>query len=119
VIWTIAPDSSATVIDIGQIDGRRMFGRGLNNHGEAPATQIGMLMDQVDRLDLGRIGRGLNRQLTVALEKLEDSKPQVAEKLLKVFAFEVKLLERLRRLDAVETDSLLAIVNDVLATLDE
>jgi probable HAF family extracellular repeat protein len=84
-----------------------------------PATQIGMLMDQVDRLDLGRIGKGLNLQLKVALDKLEDGKPHVAEKLLKVFAFEVKLLERLRRLDAVEADSLLAVVSDVLATLDE
>jgi hypothetical protein len=84
-----------------------------------PGTQVSMLMDQVDRLDLGRIGRGLNLQLQVALEKIEDGKPHVAEKLLKVFAFEVKLLERLRRLDDVETDSLLAVVSDVLATFDE
>jgi hypothetical protein len=76
-----------------------------------------MLMDQVDRLDLGRIGRGLNLQLELALDKLEDSKPHVAEKLLKVFALEVRLLERLRRIDDIETDSLLAVVNDVLATL--
>jgi hypothetical protein len=82
-----------------------------------PATQVSMLMDQVDRLDLGRIGRGLNLQLKLALDKLEDGKPHVAEKLLRVFAFEVKLLERLLRLDNIEADSLLAVVTDVLATL--
>jgi probable HAF family extracellular repeat protein len=82
-----------------------------------PATQIGMLMDQVDRLDLGRIGRGLNLQLKVALDRIEDSKPHVAEKLLKVFAFEVKLLERFRKLDDIETGSLLAVVNDAAAAL--
>lgn len=84
-----------------------------------PATQVAMLMDQVDRLDLGRIGRGLNLQLKAALDGLEDGKPHVAGNLLKVFAFEVRLLERFRRLDDIETGSLLAIVDDALATLDE
>jgi hypothetical protein len=83
-----------------------------------PATQVLMLMDQVDRLDLGRIGHALKAQLRVALGKLEDGKPHVAEVLLKVFAFEVRLLERFRRLDDVEADSLLDVVNDALATLN-
>lgn len=84
-----------------------------------PATQVSMLMDQVDRLDLGRIGRGLNLQLKLAIDKIEDGKPHVAGKLLKVLALEVRLLERLRRLDDVETDSLLLVVGDVLQTLGE
>jgi len=83
-----------------------------------PATQIGMLMDQVDRLDLGRVGKGLKLQLKFALGKIEDGKPLVASKLLAVFSLEVKVLERLRRIDDVEADSLLAVVSDVLATLD-
>ncbi len=82
-----------------------------------PATQIGMLMDQVDRLDLGRIGRGMNVLLGIALAKVEDGKPHIAGKLLAVFALEVRLLERLRRIDDIEADSLLAVVKDAAAAL--
>jgi hypothetical protein len=84
-----------------------------------PATQVSMLMDQVERLDLGRIGRGLNLQLKVAINKLEDGKPHIAAKLLAVFALEVRLLERFRKLDDIEADSLLAVVKDALATLGQ
>jgi hypothetical protein len=82
-----------------------------------PATQIGMLMDQVDRLDLGRIGRGLNLQLGLALDKVEDGRPHTAAKLLAVFALEIRLLERFRKLDGVEADSLRGVTTDVLASL--
>jgi uncharacterized membrane protein len=87
-----------------------------------PATQIAMLMDQVDRLDLGRIGRGLNLQLKIALGALTDGRTRndrLAAALLAVFAREVRLLGRWRMIDAVQADSLLAVVDDAVATLNQ
>jgi uncharacterized membrane protein len=83
-----------------------------------PATQVLMLLDHVDRLDLGRIGHALDAQLRVALGKLEDGKDRTARLLLAVFAFEVRLLERFKRLDDIEAGSLLAVAKDALATLE-
>ncbi|MFI5401509.1 MAG: hypothetical protein ACHQ1G_01025 [Planctomycetota bacterium] len=118
--------SAVSVSNTGWISGLMRKGSLFTSPSEAfvlrptPATQIGMLMDQVDRLDLGGIGRGLNLQLHAALRKLTDGRSRndrAAAALLSIFALEVRLLERWRRIDPVEADSLFAVVNDALATL--
>jgi len=86
----------------------------------SPATQIGMLMDQVDRLDLGRIGKGLNLQLKVALKALTDGRTRndrAAAVLLAVFRKEIPLLEHWHMIDDIDADSVLVVVDDALATL--
>jgi hypothetical protein len=75
----------------------------------------------VDRLDLGPVGRGLSIRLRVALARLADDKganDRAAKALLRAFVAEVRLLERFGRLDDVQADAPTVAAADALARLE-